>query len=392
MKIDNRAIRVLGKGLTALAVKDKFPNAILYDDKDFSLYDLESDEITVVSPGIPPYNEMIAKSKNLQSDYDLYSDTMPFSIWISGTNGKTTTTQMTQHILNEYNSVCGGNIGTPLSKLDDSASIWILETSSFTLHYTNIAKPNLYILLPISEDHISWHGTYEEYKLSKIKPVLSMNEGEIAIVPEEFKDIKTNAHLITYKNSDDLCEVFNIDKTKIKFNEPFLMDALLALASKKILFDEIDYEKINTFTIDEHKVEEFYDNKDRLWVNDSKATNVDATINALIPYKEMDLHIILGGDDKGANLIPLFEEIKDLNITVYAIGTNTNKLIDYCKEYGIKANKCEILENAVNLIHVNIGVNSLGILSPAAASLDQFPSYAQRGKEFKNLVHKLSKL
>ena len=392
MKIDNRAIRVLGKGLTAQAVKDKFPNAILYDDKDFSLYDLESDEITVVSPGIPPYNEMIAKSKNLQSDYDLYSDTMPFSIWISGTNGKTTTTQMTQHILNEYNSVCGGNIGTPLSKLDDSASIWILETSSFTLHYTNIAKPNLYILLPISEDHISWHGTYEEYKLSKIKPVLSMNEGEIAIVPEEFKDIKTNAHLITYKNSDDLCEVFNIDKTKIKFNEPFLMDALLALASKKILFDEIDYEKINTFTIDEHKVEEFYDNKDRLWVNDSKATNVDATINALIPYKEMDLHIILGGDDKGANLIPLFEEIKDLNITVYAIGTNTNKLIDYCKEYGIKANKCEILENAVNLIHVNIGVNSLGILSPAAASLDQFPSYAQRGKEFKNLVHKLSKL
>jgi len=392
MKIDNRAIRVLGKGLTALAVKDKFPNAILYDDKDFSLYDLESDEITVVSPGIPPYNEMIGKSKNLQSDYDLYSDTMPFSIWISGTNGKTTTTQMTQHILNEYNSVCGGNIGTPLSKLDDSASIWILETSSFTLHYTNIAKPNLYILLPISEDHISWHGTYEEYKLSKIKPVLSMNEGEIAIVPEEFKDIKTNAHLITYKNSDDLCEVFNIDKTKIKFNEPFLMDALLALASKKILFDEIDYEKINTFTIDEHKVEEFYDNKDRLWVNDSKATNVDATINALIPYKEMDLHIILGGDDKGANLIPLFEEIKDLNITVYAIGTNTNKLIDYCKEYGIKANKCEILENAVNLIHVNIGVNSLGILSPAAASLDQFPSYAQRGKEFKNLVDKLSKL
>ena len=70
MKIDNRAIRVLGKGLTALAVKDKFPNAILYDDKDFSLYDLESDEITVVSPGIPPYYEMIGKSKNLQSDYD----------------------------------------------------------------------------------------------------------------------------------------------------------------------------------------------------------------------------------------------------------------------------------------------------------------------------------
>ena len=392
MKIDNRAIRVLGKGLTAQAVKDRFPNAILYDDKDFSSYDLSSDEITVVSPGIPPYNEMIKKSKNIQSDYDLYSDIMPFSIWISGTNGKTTTTQMTQHILSEYNSVCGGNIGTPLSKLNQDAPIWILETSSFTLHYTNIAKPNLYILLPISEDHISWHGNYEEYKLSKIKPVLSMSEGEIAIVPDEFKDIKTDAHLITYKNSDDLCEVFNIDKSKIKFNEPFLLDALLAMASKKILFDEVDYEKINTFTIDEHKVEEFLDKRNRVWVNDSKATNVDATINALIPYKEKEIHIVLGGDDKGANLLPLFESIKDLNIVVYAIGTNTNKLINYCKEYNIKANKCDILENAVKLMIKNIDSNSLGILSPAASSLDQFSSYSERGKEFKNLVLKLSKL
>jgi len=392
MNIDNRAIRVLGKGLTAQAVKDKFPNATLYDDSDFSTYDLNSDEITVVSPGIPPFNEMIKKSNNLQSDYDLYSDIMPFSLWISGTNGKTTTTQMTQHLLEEYNSVCGGNIGTPLSKLDEKASIWILETSSFTLHYTNIAKPNLYILLPISEDHISWHGSYEEYKLSKIKPVLSMKEGEIAIVPDEFKDIKTDAHLITYKNSDDLCEAFDIDKSKIKFKEPFLLDALLAMATKKILFDEVDYEKINTFTIDEHKVEEFMDSQNRVWVNDSKATNVDATVNALIPYKDKHIHIVLGGDDKGANLLPLFENIKDLNITVYAIGTNTNKLINYCKEYNIEANKCDILENAVKLMMKNIDEKSLGILSPAAASLDQFSSYAQRGKEFKNLVENLSKL
>ena len=136
----NDKIRVLGKGLTALAIKDKFPNAILYDDNDFSNYDLSSNERTIVSPGIPPYNEMISKAKNIQSDYDLFNEFMPFSIWISGTNGKTTTTQMCQHILNNYNSVCGGNIGTPLSKLDVNASIWILETSSLTLHYTNTAK------------------------------------------------------------------------------------------------------------------------------------------------------------------------------------------------------------------------------------------------------------
>lgn len=388
----NDEIRVLGKGLTAQAIKDKFPNAILYDDKDFELYDKSSNEKTIVSPGIPPYNEMIKKANNIQSDYDLFSELMPFSIWISGTNGKTTTTQMCQHILANYNSVYGGNIGTPLSKLDTKASIWILETSSFTLHYTNIAKPNLYLLLPISEDHITWHGSFKEYENAKLKPLSFMEEGEIAIIPEKYKDYKTKAYKITYKNSDDLCNKFDIDKSKIKFKEPFLLDALLALAAKKIIFDEIDYEKINSFTIDEHKVEEFIDNKNRIWVNDSKATNVDATINALVPYKDMNIHIILGGDDKGADLLPLFENIKQLNITVYAIGSNIKRIENYCKTYNIKIESCEKLEKAVKKINENLKENSIGILSPAAASLDQFSSYAQRGKEFKSLVLNLSKL
>lgn len=386
----NAKIRVLGKGLTAKAIKEKFSNSILYDDSDFENYDENCDDITVVSPGIPPYNNMVQKAKNIQSDYDLYAQDMPFSIWISGTNGKTTTTQMTQHILNEYKSVCGGNIGTPLSKLDNNASIWILETSSFTLHYTNKAKPNLYILLPISEDHITWHGSYEEYKKAKIKPVTMMNEGEVAIVPYEFKDIKTDAYLITYKNSDDLCEKFNIDKSLIKFKEPFLLDAILALASKKILFDEVDYETINDFVIDEHKIEEFYDFKKRLWINDSKATNVDATINALVSYDIKNIHIVIGGDDKGANLEPLFEYIKNLDITVYAIGSNTKRVFEYCKNYNIKSFECNYLEKAVQLMHNNMGENSLGILSPSASSLDQYPSYAARGKEFKKLVKNLS--
>jgi len=99
MKIDNKKIRILGKGITALALKDKFPNAVLYDDKDFDTYDKNSDELTVVSPGIPPYNQMVLNSNNVISDYDLFQEIMPFSIWISGTNGKTTTTQMCQHLL-----------------------------------------------------------------------------------------------------------------------------------------------------------------------------------------------------------------------------------------------------------------------------------------------------
>ena len=390
MNINKKKIRVLGKGLTAKAILDKFPNAILYDDKDFNNYDLSSNEITVVSPGIPPYNEMVKQSSNIQSDYDLFFDVMPFSIWISGTNGKTTTTQMTQHILESKQSIYGGNIGVPLSHLDEKAKIWILETSSFTLHYTNKAKPNLYILLPISEDHITWHGSYEEYKNAKLKPLDNMKEDDIAIIPNLFQSYKTSAKVITYENSDELCEKFNINKNDIKFKEPFLLDAILALCTKKILFDEIDYEKINTFKIDEHKVEEFYDSFNRLWINDSKATNVDATINAIVPYKDKNIHIILGGDDKGANLLPLFENIKKLNITIYAIGSNSKKLISYAKEFNIKIIECNYLNNAVNKIAKTMSQDSVAILSPAAASLDQFTSYAQRGKEFKNLVNSLS--
>ena len=102
LKLNNEKIRILGKGITALALKDKFPNATLYDDSDFNEYDLNSNEYTVVSPGIPPYNNMILSSKNLISDYDLFASVMPFSVWISGTNGKTTTTQMCQHLLKDY--------------------------------------------------------------------------------------------------------------------------------------------------------------------------------------------------------------------------------------------------------------------------------------------------
>ena len=390
MTTNNEKIRILGKGITALALKDKFPNATLYDDNDFNQYDLNSNEFTVVSPGIPPYNDMVLNSKNLISDYDLFASVMPFSIWISGTNGKTTTTQMTQHLLKEYGSIYGGNIGVPLSHLDEKAPIWILETSSFTLHYTNKTKPNIYILLPISEDHITWHGSFEEYKNAKLKPLSLMNENDIAIIPTEFKDFKTDAHVITYNNSDDLCKHFDIDKLKIKFKEPFLLDAILAMATNKIIFDEVNYNLINEFVIDKHKVEEFRDFKNRLWIDDSKATNVDATINAIVPYNDKNIHIILGGDDKGANLIPLFENIKNLDIHVYAIGSNTEKIVKYCKEYDITAEGCTYLNIAVSKIDLVLKENSVAMLSPAAASLDQFKSYAHRGDEFKNLVLSLS--
>jgi len=381
-------LRVLGKGKTALAIKDKFDDVVLYDDNDIDIYDINSDELTIVSPGIPPYNKMVQNTKNKISEYDLFVDKMPYSIWISGTNGKTTTTQMLQHILKDKGSVCGGNIGTPLANMDNTKPIWILETSSFTLHYTKKAKPNIYILLPISEDHISWHGSYREYEKAKLKPLDNLKEGEIALIPSKYKDYPTNGYKVCYSCVEDLETIFNIDSKKIDFKEPFLIDALLSLSVSRILFDEVDYSLINSFRQDAHKLEEFYDSKNRLWIDDSKATNVDATIQALKSYKDKKIYLILGGDDKGANLNSLFIYMKKYDIEIFAIGANSEKIIELSNIYNIDVNLSNTLEKAILQISNKFDNKNgaIALLSPAAASLDQFNSYKHRGEEFKKNI------
>ncbi|MCD4667082.1 MAG: UDP-N-acetylmuramoyl-L-alanine--D-glutamate ligase [Sulfurimonas sp.] len=399
-----KRISLFGYGTTTKAIAKHIPHAIFYDDKcnkpfkdenGFSIkpsseFNPNYSDLEIPSPGIPPNNRLILKAKNLMSEYDYFSDSMPMSIWISGTNGKTTTTQMMQHLLKDNGSVEGGNIGTPLGELNPHANIWILETSSFTMHYTNITSPNIYILLPINPDHLSWHGSMQEYEESKLKPLKSMKEGEVAIIPHKYKDTKTNAHIITYKDEHDLAKHFNINTTKVKFKGAFLADALLAMACEKILFDKIDYEKINSFTLDPHRQEELKDSKNRLWVNDTKATNIDATIAALKRYKDSSIHLILGGDDKGVELDELFEFLLTCKIKIYNIGSNKEKLSKLAKKYKIEFELCQNLNNAIKKIDKNLLQNEIALLSPAASSLDEFSSYAQRGDEFKEAILNIS--
>ncbi len=365
--------------------KDEFGNTLLPS----FLFDYKKSTLEITSPGIPPTHPLIKKAKNLISEYDFFKEDFPYSIWISGTNGKTTTTQMTGELLKEKKAITGGNIGTPLAYLDKNAKIWILETSSFTLHYTNLAAPNLYILLPVKPDHISWHGSFEEYEKAKLKPLLKMKEGEAAIIPEKYKDFKTNAFKITYKSSHDLAKYMGIDIKKIDLKEPFLLDAILALSVEKILFDSISYEKINSFKIGAHKLQEFKDSKNRLWVNDSKATNIDAAIEAVKRYEKNKIHLILGGDDKGVDLKRLFEFLKDKDVEIYAIGSNAKKIYDFALKIGKKTHLSFHLKKAVEEIDKNLKKDQIALLSPAAASLDQFKSYAQRGEIFIKEVEKL---
>ncbi|MDR1614424.1 MAG: UDP-N-acetylmuramoyl-L-alanine--D-glutamate ligase, partial [Campylobacteraceae bacterium] len=350
-------ISLFGYGVTTKAIAKKFaPNCLIYDDKfkenshdEFgnrlftcSEYNPDISDIDIPSPGFPPNHELIKKAKHLTSEYDFFD--IPPSIWISGTNGKTTTTQMLKHLLSSRGAVEGGNIGNPLANLDKNAPLWILETSSFTLHYTNKAAPDVYLLLSVKPDHISWHGSFEEYERAKLKPLSMMKEGSVAVVPNEYLGFKSNAMLIGYSNSQDLSHKMGIDISKITIKEPFLLDAVLALSAAKIVFDEADIEKINAFKIDKHKLEEFYDKKDRLWVNDTKGTNIDATIEALKRYGDKKILIILGGDDKGVDPMRLFEHMQKLDIEIFAIGSNYKKIADFSLRFGKCVHECKTLD------------------------------------------------
>ena len=372
-----------------LSSKDEFGNFLLNPSE----FKADESELEIPSPGFPPTHELVKNAKNLISEYDFFYDGMPKSIWISGTNGKTTTTQMTQHLLKEHGSQMGANVGVPLAELDPNARIWVLETSSFTLHYTRSAKPEIYALLPITADHISWHGSFENYERDKLSVLERLTENDIAILPKIQAQHKLakgcKGQIIAYEDEFDLANKMGINTDKISFQTPFLMDAVLALSIEKILLDKTSYDKLNAFIIEPNKLEELLDAQGRLWVNDTKATNIDAALAALKRYQNKKIHLIIGGDDKGVSLRPLFETVKALKIELYAIGTSAGKILTLADEFGIKAHKCELLQNAIKIIAKNLKVDEVALLSPACASLDQFSSYAQRGELFKELVQKL---
>ena len=400
---------LFGYGLTTKAIaKSLGGGCIFYDDhckesyrddqgntiNPSSLFDPTKSSLEVTTPSLKPQNPLIKRAQNLMSEYDYMLSHIegerPLNIWISGTNGKTTTTQMLTHLLKSRGALSGGNIGTPLAELDTKAPIWVLETSSFTLHHTHTASPDIYLLLPITPDHLDWHGGEVEYERDKLRPLESMREGELALVPKGLNLPKSDAWIVEYDGDEFLEEFFKLDSSKLRYRAAFLQDALLSLAITRVLFDEADYELLNSFEMDHHRQEELHDYRDILWVNDSKATNIDASLQAIEAYREQKIHLILGGDDKGVDLTALMNKIASLDIELYCIGSNSDRLSAMSLDRDIPHHNCKVLSKALLEIENHISQNEVALLSPAASSLDQFSSYAQRGNDFIKFVESLS--
>ncbi|MBA1438314.1 MAG: UDP-N-acetylmuramoyl-L-alanine--D-glutamate ligase, partial [Epsilonproteobacteria bacterium] len=210
-----------------------------------------------------------------------------------------------------------------------------------------------------------------------------------AIIPKAYANTPTKAKLYTYEDAIDLAEQFGIDVERVNFEGAFLLDALLAMTVDKLMNDRLDYETMNTFRLDPHRQEELHDSHGRLWVNDTKATNLDATIAAVKRYEDRFIHLILGGDDKGVDLSGLFHFLQDKQLQIYTIGSNQDKLTALAKKHGIGFVRCNNLVDALKDIDTALQKDQVALLSPAASSLDQFNSYAQRGEVFKQTVNKL---
>lgn len=165
------------------------------------------------------------------SEYD-YIDSLfdhsftPTMISISGTNGKTTTTEMLTTLLEDFKAVSGGNIGTPLIELFEKQSpLWVLETSSFSLHYTNKAYPLIYLLINVKADHLTWHCSFENYLDAKLKVLTLMPKTSLAILPLKFKEHSSvqnsQAQKIFFDHSEEVLEYLEIPSNALFLRERF---------------------------------------------------------------------------------------------------------------------------------------------------------------------------
>lgn len=405
--------------------------------------------LAIISPGIAPDSVFLNYFKNIISEYDFIFHIAKkiYTIWVSGTNGKTTTTEMLSCMLNAKS---GGNIGVPLATLfmqdikdikdisqiknnklkyhkvyevtsmQDSNVIWVLETSSFSLHYTYYALPNIYILLPLSEDHISWHGSFIAYISDKLKPLQYMNYAKnpkkhYALIPRELMQYEvakniinnTQANVMLYADSNELYSFLQCEKKYFEhFKEPFRLDFLVAASGMRFGNVAFCMDNILKYKIGAYRMEE-YNKHGLLFINDSKATNPHAVLSALHTYSNYRIYLILGGDSKGAKMNMLYPFLQENKVKVFSIGKDGGMIANECRAENIWVKECVKLEEAMESIYFQLcsdySLDSIKnidkccddtnrpiiMLSPACASLDQYLSYKQRGDMFNMLIEKV---
>jgi UDP-N-acetylmuramoylalanine--D-glutamate ligase len=378
-------------------------------------------ELIVISPGVPSDVPQLEQARQagipVIGEVELASRYLKGQIVaITGSNGKTTTTTLAGEIIaaGGKKTLVGGNIGTPAISFVETATddTWIvLEVSSFQLETIETFHPQIAVVLNVTPDHLDRHHTFENYAAAKARIFENQTGSDFAVLNADDATCvamahKTKAavywfsrqHLVehgAFVRGDDIiwCDA-DREQTVMPVAEIGLKGAhnvenVLAGVCAGMLagVDPADIRHaVAAFKAVEHRLEFVANIRGVDYYNDSKATNVDATIKALESFSG-GIHLILGGKDKGSDYSILNPLLQERVKRVYTIGAAASKIESQIK--GVPVVSAATIDTAVRLAGESAAAGDIILLAPACASFDQFVSYEHRGRVFKDLVRQM---
>jgi UDP-N-acetylmuramoylalanine--D-glutamate ligase len=375
-------------------------------------------ELVVISPGVPAdlelLNDVRARGVPVIGELELASWFLKGEvIGITGSNGKTTTTALTGHILKESGIACqvGGNIGTPPASMIATSrpDQWnVLELSSFQLETIQHFRARIGVCLNVTPDHLDRHHTFENYAAAKGRLFDTQQAGDWAVLNADDEScrsyagrsiaapiwfslerpVDTGAWLDGGEIRYDGRFVMNISDIPLRgrHNVQNIMAAMIAARLAGAGLDQI-VAAVRTFPGVEHRLEFVRELDGVAYYNDSKATNVDATMKAIDAFPG-GLWIILGGKDKGSDYTVLREPLKEKARAALLIGAAADKIESHLNG-AIRVERAGTLDHAISAAHRQAKAGDTVLLAPACASFDQFDNYEHRGRVFKQLVNAL---
>jgi len=347
----------------------------LGNDDDLSL--LDGVQLLVKSPGVPREAPLVAEAERrgtpIWSEVELgFRLLRPRLLGVTGTNGKTTTTELLGVMLD---APVAGNVGRALTDLDGEIEpdTWVVcELSSFQLEDVHELACEIAVLLNLEPDHLDRHGSFEAYRDAKLR---IFERAGTKIVPRGIGLDGTE-----FAADDPLPAEPRIRGIHNRENAA----AATAAARAAGIPDEQIAHALRTFPGVPHRLELVREANGVRYVNDSKATNVAAALRALAAYEDEPVHLILGGSSKGEDFTPLAQAIGPNVRSVHVIGETAQELaaaIPGAERDG---------DLATALAGIEAEPGDVVLLSPACASYDQFRDFEDRGEEFRRLVQNLS--
>ncbi len=366
--------------------------------------------ISIRSRGVPVIGEVELASYFLKGPV----------IGITGSNGKTTTTALTGHVLNRCGIACqvGGNIGTAVTAIIDSSreDQWnVLELSSFQLESIRDFRAGISACLNVTPDHLDRHHTFEQYAAAKARLFESQVAGDFAVLNYDDETCRayagrTKANVYWFSSTTRVPSGIWMNNDELLFNsEPFIarsqiklrglhnvenvMAAALIAHLAGARLDDIGA-AVESFPGVEHRLEFVREVAGVAYYNDSKATNVDATLKAIDAFPR-GLWIILGGKDKGSDYAPLKEPLRQRAKAALLIGAEppypqaAAPLIKEALQGAVPVFERGTLQGAIRYAREHAQTGDVVLLAPACASFDQFQNYEDRGNTFKQLVEEL---